>query len=302
MKKKRSLSITMNGGISVSSIVIGLISVGIIAVLVIEVITGGKKNTQKPSSESFREAIIHVLNTESELSSKESHLSDEEFLIAQEYVKEKEEELKDYNSVALTDDYSIYIDRETRALFAKNNQGMTRRLTWRTIDCNDYSKYDSFIANNDRTYCIGKNIITEYYLGEEISSFEVPFENPQIIGYYKDSVLVIDEDAVNSTLVLCTDKQNILISDSFSKLPVEIHINGLYYIDSNQSLYMYNLCTNQTTFIADDAYDLFYSSGVNFRTKEGIFRINCFVSDYGEECIKDINGDVTDIKFEKWNN
>ena len=22
----------------------------------------------------------------------------------------------------------------------------------------------------------------------------------------------------------------------------------------------------------------------------------------GEECIKDINGDVTDIKFEKWNN
>ena len=78
--------------------------------------------------------------------------------------------------MSINDEYSIFIDRESRALFAKNTKDMTRRLTWRTIDCNDYSTYDTFICKNDRTYCIGKNIIAEFYLGNKIAEFEVPLK------------------------------------------------------------------------------------------------------------------------------
>jgi len=259
-----------------------------------------KANTASADSGEPKTIILNVLKNNSSFENEGSHLSDEEFMIVQNFVKEHEEELKDYNPLSITDEYSVFIDRETRALFAKNTQDMVRRLTWRTIDCNDYSTYDTFISKNNRTYCIGKNVIAEYYLGNKIAEFEVPFEKPTILAYYMDDVVVAEGDLENSTLMLCTKEKCTQISNSFSGLPVEIHIKGLYYIENDMTLHMYNLCTGKTTFIADDVYELFYSSGINFKSKDGIYRVNLYVSEDGSECIENIKSEKTDLVFEKW--
>lgn len=255
---------------------------------------------QVVSSEDAKTIILNVLNNDSDFANAESHLSDDEFCIVQEYVREHEEELKDYNPMPISKEYSIVIDKETRALYAKNNYDMTRRLTWRTIDCNDYSDYDKFVNENNRTYCIGKNVIAQYYLGKEIVKYEVPVENPIILSYHNDDIVVTDEDIENTTLLLCTKENCIQISNSFSRLPVEIYGKGLYYIDNNLKLYMYNLCTGTTTYISDNVYDIFYSSGINFRAKDGIFRINLYVSEDGEQRVENIASEKTHLKIERW--
>ena len=284
-----------------------IISVAVIFVLIITGVLfvhflcrNEKINTASADPSEPKTIILSLLSNNSGWENEDSHLSDKEFTIIQDFVKEHEEELKDYDPLSINDEYSIFIDRESRALFAKNTKDMTRRLTWRTIDCNDYSTYDTFICKNDRTYCIGKNIIAEFYLGNKIAEFEVPFEKPTILAYYMDDVVVAEGDFENSTLMLCTQEKCIPISNYFSGLPVEIHINGLYYIENDMTLHMYNLCTGKTTFISDDTYELFYSSGINFKSKDGIYRVNLYVSGDGSECIKNIKSEKTDLVFEKW--
>lgn len=259
-----------------------------------------KTNASAVNSGDVQSIILNVLNNDSDFTNDGSHLSNDEFSTVQKYVKEHEKELKDYNPKQISNKYSIVIDRETRALCVKNGYDMTRRLTWRTIDCNNYSDYYKFVIQNDRTYCIRKNVIAEYYLGQEIAKYEVPVENPVILSYYMDDVIITDENPENTTLVLCTKKNCIPISDSFSQLPVEIYGKGLYYIDNNLKLYMYNLCTGKTTYIAADVYNIFRSSGINFKSKDGIFRINQYVSESGDEQCSNIKSEKTDKTIEKW--
>lgn len=286
---------------TILSKIIFLLTVTIGGVLLILLFNSSEAiNTIPADSREIQAIILDVLSQNSDSVNGKSHLTDEEFDVVQKYVKAHENQLRDYNPMSITDEYSIYIDRETRALFVKNAQNMARRLTWKTIDCNNYSDYDMFVCQNNRTYCIGKNVIAEYYLGSKIVEFDIPLKKPVILDYYMDDVVVTDGNLENTPLMICASGTCTEISNFFSGLPVEIYTKGLYYIDKNMSLYMYNLYTGQTTFIADDVYELFYSSGLNFKSKDGIYRINLYVSEYGNECMADVKSEVTDQKIEKW--
>ena len=122
-----------------------IISVAVIFVLIITGVLfvhflcrNEKINTASADPSEPKTIILSLLSNNSGWKNEDSYLSDKEFTIIQDFVKEHEEELKDYDPLSINDEYSIFIDRESRALFAKNTKDMTRRLTWRTIDCKAY--------------------------------------------------------------------------------------------------------------------------------------------------------------------
>lgn len=224
-------------------------------------------------------------------------ISDVDLVYIQEFIKEYEKEFQNGNPFQLSKDYSIFIDRDTRKLMVENAQGLQKQLSVSTIDTTRTISRNTFISH-DATYFMDDHHITKYSLGKE-EIIKAYFEYPKIL-LDSDDILIITEDPVqtedkqNYSLIMLTKNDlPIELTQSYSQIPIEKNGPAIYFIDSDLGLYMYNIITHETTYIYSDVYELFYSSGINFRSKNGLFRINLVVEPDGTEKKLDINSNKT---------
>lgn len=248
------------------------------------------EKTSQDTEKGIQEILMNNL-------SNDSYLEGEDFTIVQNYVRQNEENMvKGYHE--FMDGYYLYINRETRALMLMNDDGMIKRITSHTIDCQK-EVIDIYTITNGNTYYVDGSVIYECHLGKE-KKLETTIEYPKIVEVIQEGVLITDSKLENNNLLLVTEDEVITISNSFSQLPTEKDGNAIYYIDEELNLYMYNLCTHSTTFLYNNVYDLFQSSGLNFKCMNGVYRINIHVDEDGLEKIRDINLQDTEKIVEKW--
>ena len=117
------------------------------------------------------------------------------------------------------------------------------------------------------------------------------------------SILIKNNSYENAPLILLTEDKSYGISNNFSQLPIYTNmLNGFYFIEKDLSLYMYNICSGETTYISRNVYELFYSSGVNFNSADGTYRINLRIDKNGNEIMEDMHGQPTTSIISKWEN
>lgn len=272
-----------------------------------------KANTLK-STNDIKSVVINVLNNDQTLTNPHAFLTDEELVVVQNFVKEHEKVLNNYGTVPIDKNISIFIKRDSidRELCVQNKQGMERCLTTRLdFYANSTKKYDSYDTKHasGNTFAINKNEIVEWHLGEEIAKYKVPIsiDNPQIlysfegVNFNEKRILITDNSYENTQLFLLTEDKNYSISNNFSKIPIYTNMrNGFYYIEKDLSLYMYNISSEKATYISKNVYELFYSSGVNFNSADGTYRINLRIDKNGNEIMKDIYCKPTTSIISKW--
>lgn len=256
--------------------------------------------------------VIDVLDNDGSWTNPHSHLTDEETITLQSFIKEHEQTINNYGTVPIGKGYSIFIKRSTRDLYVQDDHGMERCISgpFSTIDHNfksteHYDSYDIMHAAGN-TFAINKNEIVEWHLGEEIAKYEVPIENPKLLyswegfNFFDKRILITNNSYQNAPLILMEDNKTIIISSNYSHIPVITTPNAIYFIEDDLSLYMYNICTKDTTYIAGNVYELFESTGINYRSTDGVFRINVSVDENGVQTIKDEYQSETTSMVSKW--
>lgn len=243
--------------------------------------------------------ITDILENDGSWTNSHSHLTVEDTITLQSFIKEHEGTINNYGTVPVGKDHSIFIKRGTRDLYVQNNHGMERCISgpFTTIDHNFKSdqRYDIYDINHaaGNTLAINKNEIVEWHLGEEIAKYKVPVKNPKLLyswdafNYLANRILITNDSYENVPLILIEDNKPIIISSNYSHIPIIATTNTIYFIEDDLSLYMYNICTKDTTYIAGNVYELFESTGIYFRSKDGVFRINLSVDKNGEVTMKD---------------
>lgn len=317
-------------------IIIGIV-LGVV-LLALLVYTGHiKKNTKTSTNvstatstltpeETNKQIILNAIVTNPEFP---PHLTNEEItllLACQSFVKEHEKDFgSDCSLVPVDDNYSLRLDFDTRQLYVRDKQGMERRLLglYTTIDHNPrdiFYQYRNVRSNRNCTFTFSANnhYIREYHLGEEIACYSVPEEilqknkKPELLYSLKDSkqIIITDTTYENAPLFLVTDEESICLSNNFSKLPIRVWEFGsrIFYIESDLSLYMYDINTRERTHLAgnvfdfprgNDEYDNDDDDWKYFRSVDGTFHINLSIDENGETILKDEDWKPTDSIISK---
>lgn len=274
-----------------------------------------KANTSESTkNDDVRSIVMDILNNDGAWTNPHAFLTDDELVVVQAFVKEHEDVLNNYGTVPIDENYSIFIKRDAieRELYVQNKQGMERCLTTcLDFNCNSTEKYDSYDTKHasGNTFAINNNEIVEWHLGEEIAKYKVPIENPKILysfegdNFNEKRILITNNSYENAPLILLTEDKSYGISNNFSQIPIYTNmLNGFYFIEKDLSLYMYNICSGEATYIFRDVYELFNSSGVNFNSIDGTYRINLRIDKNGNEIMEDIHGKPTTSIISKWEN
>ena len=88
---------------------------------------------------------------------------------------------------------------------------------------------------------------------------------------------------------------------SWSKSNFPIIQKSCYYITTAYKLELFDMCSKKNENISENVSEVFYTSGANFETTDGVtYRINLLITPSGERKKRDIHGkNVNDI-FTKW--
>lgn len=247
-------------------------------------------HTQESKSKNACSIILTALNNN-------DLIDDENLVYIQEFIREYEKEFQNGNKFALSKDYNIFIDRDSRKLMIENTQGLQKPISASTIDTTRTISSNTFISHN-ATYFMDDHCIKKYYLGTE-KIIKAYLEHPKILLDTQDALIITEDSSLaenkqNYHLLLLSDNNPIELTQSYSQIPIEKDGPAIYFIDSDLGLYMYNTITHETRYIYSDVYELYYSSGVNFRSKNGLFRINLVIEPDGKEKKINIHSNETD--------
>lgn len=229
------------------------------------------------------------------------YLSGDDYTTVQNFIKDNRIAFYNGEQFTLPNNYAIFIDRNTHCLMIENNLHMSKQITQYTIDSTRSTASSNVFINNNGTYFMDEYSISKWYLGNE-TNYKVPIQYPRILLDSEDGLIITEdnskyENLKSQHLLLVTQDSTIEFTNSYSQLPIEKNGHAIYFIDSDLTLYMYNTLAYNTTYIYKGVYDLFYSSGVNFRSVDGIFRINLHVDSNGQEQKKDIDLNDTEYLF-----
>lgn len=233
------------------------------------------------------------------------YLSGDNYTTVQNFIKDQDTVFYRGEKFYLPNNYSIFIDRNTHCLMIENELNMTKQITKYTIDSTRSTTSSNVFISNDGTYFMDEYKISKWYLGQE-TELHVPIQYPKILLNSEDGLIITEDDSkydadvTSRHLILVNKDSTIEFTNSYSQIPIEKNGHAIYFIDSDLALFMYNTLTYDTTYIAKGVYDLFYSSGVNFRSVDGVFRINLFVDSNGNEKKLDINSNETDLMYSQY--